>query len=244
MLSSIKKNIKNNLGFIAIVMSVITVKSSIADWNFVPTGSMRPTLADGDQILVNKLAYDITIPLTHYSLYKIKDPSKGDIIVFDSNEEGIRMVKRVVGVPNDVVKIKNNVLYVNGIKASYQPYDSIQVQTTFKKLDDELNIYYKNKGYDTNYISYDYLKEDISGISHAIRIEQGYKLDDIMNTEITVPENSYFVLGDNRNNSKDSRFWGFVKRDEIVGNVKRVLFSLDIEDSYKPRLNRVFEKVN
>ncbi len=95
-------------------------RSAIADWNDVPTGSMNPTIIEGDRILVNKLAYDLRIPFTHVSLLKLGDPESGDIIIFDSEVSDLRLVKRVIGVPGDVISMNDNVLSINGQKLSYQ----------------------------------------------------------------------------------------------------------------------------
>ena len=240
----IKNKIKENKGFLLLLLLILTVKSSVIDWNFVPTGSMRPVLSDGDQIIINKLAYDITIPLTHKSIHKFNDPKRGDIIVFDSEVENLRMVKRVMGVPGDKLKIENNILYINGEKAVYEDnYTSEQIETTFKKLDQESKKYYEDRGVNTKHFYADYKNETILGITHPIRIEKGYKLPDVLNSEVVVPEGKYFALGDNRNNSKDSRFWGFVERNEIVGKVNFVIFSLDQSNYYLPRLNRFFTNI-
>lgn len=241
---SLKSKLKENKGFIALLLGIIAVKSSVIDWNFVPTGSMRPTLADGDQIVINKLAYDITFPLTHISLHKFDDPKRGDIIVFDSESENLRMVKRVIGVPGDHIVLVNNELTVNGNKASYEDFDSEDIQHTFKKLDDASLKYYQENNVKIENLPVDYKLETVEGIpAHPVRMELGFKLPSILNVDIIVPEDKYFVIGDNRNNSRDSRFWGFVERNEIVGKVNNVVFSLDQSNWYIPRGNRFFKGV-
>jgi len=238
---NIKQKINDNKGFLLLLLLILTVKSSVIDWNFVPTGSMRPVLADGDQIVINKLAYDITIPLMHKSLYKIADPKRGDIVVFDSVKENLRMVKRVIGIPGDVVTINNNILQINEEKAIYKEnFSSEYITSTFADLDIVTKEYYESHGVNTKNVYMEYKTETIMGITHPIRLEQGFELSPEFNTKVQVPEGMYFVMGDNRNNSKDSRFWGFVKRNEIVGNVNTIIFSLDQNDYYLPRLNRFF----
>src|SRR5437660_4002269 len=101
------------------VVLMIIFRSALADWNTVPTGSMKPTILEGDRIFVNKLAYDLRIPLTHISIHKFGDPGRGDIVVFDSKAAETRLVKRVIGLPGDVVEMRNNHLAINGVEARY-----------------------------------------------------------------------------------------------------------------------------
>src|SRR5712671_1022116 len=89
-------------GFALFVVLMVVFRSSLADWNTVPTGSMKPTILEGDRIWVNKLAYDLRLPLTGVSLYRLADPQRGDIVVFDSKAADTRLVKRVIGLPGDV----------------------------------------------------------------------------------------------------------------------------------------------
>src|SRR5499427_8372884 len=104
-----------------LVILIITssFRSAIADWNVVPTGSMKPTIIEGDRIFVNKLAYDLKIPFTTIHLAKWSDPKRGEIVVFDSPKDGTRLVKRVVAVPGDIVQLDRNVLMINGQPAQY-----------------------------------------------------------------------------------------------------------------------------
>src|ERR1044071_6595116 len=106
------------LGLVAIV--VFPLKSAIADWNWVPTGSMKPTILEGDMVLVNKLAYDLKVPFTLQRLAAWNDPKREDIVVFFSPHDGTRLVKRVVGVPGDTVEMRGNVLLVNGKTMDYE----------------------------------------------------------------------------------------------------------------------------
>lgn len=242
---SVMKTLKSNKGFFALLLGIITVKSSIVDWNYVPTGSMRPTLADGDQILINKIAYDITIPLTYISLKKLADPERGDIVVFDTEKQKNRMVKRILGVPGDRFSMKNDKLYINGEEATYkEDYSTESIETTFKTLDDWDLKDYKESGEDLENYSVVYKYEILGDMAHPIRVEKGVQqIDSLRVKEFTVPRGKYFMVGDNRYNSYDSRFWGFVDRNEIVGKVNHVVFSLDQDNYLKPRMNRFFTEV-
>lgn len=96
------------------------IRSSFADWSPVPTGSMVPTIIEGDVITINKAAYDIRVPFTHISLLKTGEPVRGDIVVFDSKVSDKRLVKRVIGLPGDLIAMKNNQLILNGKPVQYE----------------------------------------------------------------------------------------------------------------------------
>jgi signal peptidase I len=202
---------KRLLFFIALI---IVFKSSLADWNSVPTGSMQPTIVEGDRILVNKLAYDLKLPLSHFALWTWSNPERGDIIVFDSKIEHNRLVKRVIGMPGDVIAMQNNQLFINGKLAQYS-----------------------NQNTDTQY---QLVIEDFAHHPHAMQIDNSQSSLASSFAPVTVPENQYLVLGDNRDNSKDSRFIGFIPRGEIIGRARYVVMSLNYNHYYLPRSNRWF----
>ena len=208
---------ENKVLFIFIILMSV-FRSAVADWNVVPTGSMKPTIVEGDRILVNKMAYDIRIPFTHVSLVKRTDPVRGDIVVFDSEQSGKRLVKRVIGIPGDIVEMKSNVLIINGQNIAYQ------------------DIYPSGKGMDK--------VEDLLGIKHIVRIKESEKSYLSTFKPVSVPEGHYLVLGDNRDNSADSRVIGFVPRQEIVGRSRNVVMSLDYENFYLPRSERFFHALD
>src|SRR5258705_7542746 len=106
-------------GFTLFVVLMIIFRSNLADWNTVPTGSMKPTIVEADRIFVNKIAYDLTVPLSHLSIYRFADPKRGDIVVFDSKAADTRLVKRVIGLPGDTVQMRDNRLTINGAEARY-----------------------------------------------------------------------------------------------------------------------------
>ncbi|HEY7772507.1 MAG TPA: signal peptidase I [Marinagarivorans sp.] len=209
----ILKTWRENKSFVLFMALMFVFRSAVADWNDVPTGSMKPTIVEGDRILVNKLAYDVRLPFTHVSLFKLSDPARGDIIVFDSDVSGKRLVKRVVGIPGDVVALKDNVLSINGEALEYDA-----IAATASTLDKQ---------------------EDLLGVEHRIRIDKrGTQQSNF--EPIEVPAGFYLALGDNRDNSADSRVMGLVPRDEIVGRSKRVVVSLNYENYYLPRKDRFF----
>src|SRR6266568_5461318 len=105
MKSSLIKMWREYRAFALFFVLMIIFRSALADWNVVPTGSMKPTILEGDRILVNKLAYDFRVPLTHIALYRFADPGRGDVAVFASKAADTRLVKRVIGVPGDTVEM-------------------------------------------------------------------------------------------------------------------------------------------
>ena len=201
-------------GFAVFIVLMAIFRSALADWNVVPTGSMKPTIVEGDRILVNKLAYDFNVPLTHISLYRFADPRRGDIVVFDSRAADTRLVKRVIGLPGDTVEMRDNRLTINGIAARYSGIDYATDAT--------------------------FAVESYLDMSHRIELARAGASRFGTFGPVKVPKDHYLVLGDNRDNSADSRFYGFIPRDEIVGNAKTVVLSLDYDDYYIPRADRFF----
>src|SRR4051794_23505968 len=108
---------------LVLVLVFTSFRSTFADWNDVPTGSMKPTIFEGDRIFVNKLAYGLKFPYTTWHLAQWSGPQRGEIVIFYSPDDGIRLVKRVVGVPGDHIKVENGMLTLNGQPVSYTAYD-------------------------------------------------------------------------------------------------------------------------
>ncbi|MCG6893515.1 MAG: signal peptidase I [Desulfobacteraceae bacterium] len=206
--------------FVALVIAT-SFKSAIADWNVVPTGSMKPTLVEGDRIFVNKLAYDLKIPYTTLHIAEWCEPKRGDIVVFYSPADGERLVKRVVGIPGDSVSMRNNRVVLNGKRLRYEAIQHL-------RADDP------SSGGDADTYR---LWENLGEAPHPIWISPGHPAPRSFGP-VTVPEESYLVLGDNRDNSADSRYFGFLRRSRIVGRADFIVVSLDINDNYKPRWER------
>lgn len=209
------KILKKNKGFILFILLMTIFRSALADWNSVPSGSMQPTIVEGDRILVNKIAYDLHLPFSHVSLYKFADPARGDIIIFDSKVSKIRLVKRVVAVPGDFVQMSNNQLNINGQLADYQIIQS--------SADIEDRV------------------ENLLGIKHSIRVHKTHSRASSF-TAVRIPEGFYMALGDNRDNSADSRFIGLIPRNEIIGRTQSVVMSFNYDNFYLPRSDRFLKK--
>jgi signal peptidase I len=188
------------------------LRSAVADWNDVPSGSMMPTIFVGDRIFINKLAYDLKVPFTTWQMAKWADPQRGDIIVFPSPADGIRLVKRVVAVPGDRIELRDDHLVINGEIASYALVDN-------------------------NIPAALVLNETVEGKTHALRIQPQERAMRSFGP-VEVPPGRYFVMGDNRDNSFDSRYFGFVSRDRILGRATLVAMSFDRDHYYQPRFDR------
>ena len=115
------KWIRHNRGFIVFILLFGLFRTAVADWNPIPSGSMRPTLLEGDVVFVNRLAFDLKVPLTDIVVAHLGEPKRGDIVTFSSPRDGIRLIKRLVAVPGDTVAMRDKVLVVNGVAAIYAP---------------------------------------------------------------------------------------------------------------------------
>lgn len=206
-----------------VVIVAFSFRSAIADWNDVPTGSMKPTILEGDRIVVNKLAYDLKLPFTRYRLLEWESPQRGDIVVFYAPGSGTRMVKRIVGLPGDMIGLWENRLYINGKSVDYLP------------LDDEMSAELEMLNHGRHRFALEVLGEN----EHPVMLTPGLGARRTFQP-IEVPEGHYFAMGDNRDNSRDSRWFGFVPREVIVGQAVGVALSLDPEHWRMPRWDRFF----
>ncbi|MBN1906400.1 MAG: signal peptidase I [Deltaproteobacteria bacterium] len=208
------------------ILIATSIKSSLADWNTVPTGSMKPTIIEGDRIFVNKLAYDLKVPYTTIHMAEWGSPERGEIVVFYSPEDGKRLVKRVIGVPGDTISMEDSKLYINGKPLTYR----------YPEESDFNNFLVKEQYRDDTIIEY------LNNRIHPVLILSHSAALSSFNTK-TIPEGKYYMMGDNRYNSADSRYFGFVDRKLIVGRATAIVISLDINDMYKPRFERFFERL-
>src|SRR5262245_31313550 len=164
---------------VLLVIVLTSVRSAIADWNDVPTGSMKPSILEGDRIFVNKLAYGLKVPFTTIHVARWDTPQRGDIVVFNSPEDGVRLVKRVIGLPGDVIEIRDNQVFVNAERATYQPMDPSLISS----------IPTTERPYHT------YGSELIGGHPHPV-MGTPTMMAKRWYGPVTVPEGQYFVMGD------------------------------------------------
>ncbi len=199
----------------------------------IPTGSMTPTLKVGDFVFAYKLNYGIAIPFSGGERIARRLPLRGDVVVFKfPGHENTTYVKRVIGLPGDHIQIKNKKLFVNGVEAKYTPADTSLIGDLPSK--EYYSVYY----------------EDSYGSSHLILHNQAQK--DVETSSfgpVIVPPQNIFVLGDNRDSSDDSRYWGSVPLKNIEGQVVLVWLSLDwlnrwgTDQMPQIRWSRVFQAV-
>lgn len=221
-LSKKQKLIKEIKSIAIIIIAVLTFRSVFFEPFRIPSGSMIPTLMIGDFILVNKFAYGFKVPFTDVVLGEKsfdpiyvggkEDPKRGDVIVFKYPKDlSVNYIKRVVGLPGDTLEIRNKVVYIND--KAIEPKE-IDGKTIMDDMDD------KFKGYNLKFYS-------VKTGEHQHIIQQDndnyYKVDF---DRITIPKDSFFVMGDNRDFSYDARYWGFVKHEQIKGRAMFVWFSL------------------
>lgn len=220
--------------FLVVLIVVFSFRSAVADWNDVPTGSMRPTILEGERIFVNKVAYDLKVPFTRLRVAEWAEPQRGDVVVLYSpaGDHSKRLVKRVVAIPGDTLELRKGKLLINGEPAHYrvltgEDREALGILNGAIEADEQV------------------VWETLEGVAHPVTWQpfQLGALSEVMRTygPVTIPDGQYFVMGDNRDNSSDSRAFGLVARDLIVGQATAVVFSLDPEHHRAPRWERFFQ---
>ncbi|QNA89323.1 signal peptidase I [Massilia sp. Dwa41.01b] len=215
-----KSFIRANKGFLLFMLLFGVFRTAVADWNPIPSASMRPNLLEGDVVFVNRLAFNVKVPLTDHVLAHTGEPQRGDVVTFSSPLDGTRLIKRLVALPGDRVELRNERLYINGggrrlrraapggrgdrhaagggaapARVARRPARTIQI------------------------------------IPGAVSARKNFG-------PVTVPPDQYLMLGDNRDNSADSRYIGFVPRELLIGRAVRVLVSADTLGNWAPRFER------
>jgi signal peptidase I len=215
------------LPFLIALAVLSPIRSVIADWYDVPTGSMEPTILVGDRIAANKLAFGLRVPFTMKWLARWDEPEQGEVVILHSPADGTRMVKRVIAGPGDTVSLVRNRVHINDVETTYEPLTQAEV--------DSLPAEFVG--------SHEFATEKLATGDHTIMLTPNRAA---MRTygPVVVPDHMYFVMGDNRDNSGDSRVFGFVDRDLIVGRSSYVVLSLDRSNYYKPRFDRFFHPLD
>jgi signal peptidase I len=215
--------------FFPVLLLVLLMRSFFFEAFRIPSGSMQPTLLEGDFILVNKYCYGLKVPMSGHLLWQIGAPKRGDVVVFSQGRKDV--IKRIVGLPGDNVQYRDKVLYING-KPMLQVFQ-----------EDILEVHKQWKGWPfRHYI------EHLDGKQHdmLLRMDQqglSYAHKEYPYASMVVPKDSYYVLGDNRDNSLDSRYSGAVKASQIQGRAVAIFTSIDWEN-HKLRWNRLFTGIN
>ena len=232
-----KSKLRQNVEAIVIALCLaLLIRTFIVQPFKIPSGSMIPTLLIGDHLLVNKFIYGTKIPFMDIRIFPVEDIKRGDVIVFkfpgnDSVNKGVHYIKRAIGLPGDEVNIEGRDVYINGEKIK-QVYEG--------------NYKYFEQGTEVTTDKYiDTLSENIFDVIYkksSVNTTKGKT-----NFPITIPEGNIFVLGDNRDNSYDSRFWGFVPIESISGKAFLIHWSWNFDNDNifsKVRWNRIFSSIN
>lgn len=179
--------------FFPVLLLVFVLRSFLFEPFQIPSGSMIPTLKVGDFILVNKFTYGLRLPVIGTKIVSINDPKRGDVMVFFPPDDDRYFIKRVIGLPGDEIRLRDNMLYINGLLADQKSLPESAEDSRFELV-----------------------SEDLNGLVHSV---QKNKVAGPLgkNYTLTVPDNHYFMMGDNRDNSSDSRVWGPVPEENIVG---------------------------
>lgn len=194
--------------FFPVLLIVLVLRSFLVEPFQIPTGSMIPTLEVGDFILVNKYAYGVRLPVIGTKIIDVDDPERGEVMVFIPPHENKYYIKRVIGLPGDTVRYENKNLYINGELIDKDYVGDISIDTSIGDLPGTLYT------------------ETIGGIEHLTQhIDAAGRRR--ARTTWVIPNGHYFMMGDNRDNSSDSREWGPVSEDDIVGKAIAVWMHKD-----------------
>lgn len=207
-------------GLMLFIGFMLVFRSAVADWNYVPSSSMNPTLVAGDRVVVNKLAYSLRVPFTLAHITRWAEPKAGDVITFDSPADGLNLIKRVVAVGGDTVEMVDNTLIVNGHAQERALLDSARTVPT-EQGPLSVEVWLESLGQRRHETAL------IPSLNHVKAFGP-----------VQVPEGHVLVLGDSRDNSRDSRFIGFIDVHRITGRAERVALSHNPQRFYAPRAQR------
>ncbi len=215
---------RNNKGMLFFLGLMLVFRSAIADWNYIPSSSMNPTLVQGDRVVVNKLAYSLRVPFTLIEIARWAQPQRGDVITFDSPLDNVNLIKRAMAVAGDVVEMRHNTLFINGHEvARTLVAESQLLPTESGPLNAE--IWRETLDAPLGHLQFD-----------VARLPQANRFQDF--GPVTVPADKVLALGDSRDNSNDSRFIGFIDTARITGQAVRVALSHNPDAAYLPRADR------
>lgn len=204
--------------FFPILLIVFLLRSFLVEPYRIPSGSMKPTLLIGDFILVNKFTYGIRLPVINKKIFDLQEPARGDVMVFRfPPEPKINFIKRVIGLPGDHIIYKNKQLFING-ELIPKEFPRVEMLST---PDDRA---YRVQRF----------TEQLPDAAHDVYEHFGAGKE----VDVTVPQGHYFVMGDNRDESDDSRFWGFVPEENIIGRAFALWMSWDSIE-YNVRFARI-----
>lgn len=216
--------------FFPVILVVFLFRSFLVEPFRIPSGSMIPSLWIGDFILVNKYTYGLRLPVLNKKVLDIGEPKHGDVMVFRfPGDPSQNFIKRVVGLPGDHVVYKDKKLYINDVPMEQTVQDDYSYSEGTDSQGNDLQITSKR------------LQENLDGVKHSILLSDG---PDQMPKDIVVPPHQYFVMGDNRDRSNDSRYWGTVPEQNIVGRAFLIWFSWDIPKGGPVNWGRIGKTIN
>jgi signal peptidase I len=211
--------------FFPVILVVFLLRAFLVEPFRIPSGSMLPSLLIGDFILVNKYRYGLRLPVLNRKVIEVDSPKRGDVMVFRfPGDESINYIKRVVGLPGDHIVYRDRKLYINGQLMTQAPVDAYE---------------YSEPGQPR--IPAQRYRETLNGVVHDILLSE---TADTTPLEFTVPEAQYFVMGDNRDRSNDSRYWGTVPEQNIVGKAFLIWFSWDFSNGGGVIWKRIGNAIN
>ena len=217
--------IEYSKAFFPVILVVFLLRSFVVEPFRIPSGSMLPNLHIGDFILVNKFNYGVRIPIINKKVIEMSSPQRGDVMVFRfPHDTSINFIKRVVGLPKDKIEYRDKKLYVNGEAVPLESKGEFNFKEVSKR----------------DHIGKRYL-ETLDASAHEIIVDPKKRT---METSYAVPEGHFFVMGDNRDHSNDSRYWGFVPEKNIIGKAFFIWFSWDLEGSGDLAWDRIGNSVN
>lgn len=216
--------IEYSRSFFPILLLVLLLRSFLAEPFRIPSGSEKPDLLIGDFIVANKFAYGIRLPVLHRKIMAVGEPKRGDVVVFLwPRDTSTYFIKRVIGLPGDVISYKNKVLTINGRLA---PLELLGERTDHDGNAKEWPVWLQ--------------EENLFGLKHPIYTRPDQPANDF---SVQVPKGNYFMMGDNRDNSYDSRYWGFVPEKDLVGKAMWIFFSWNSENN-RVRWHRIGMRIH
>lgn len=216
--------IEYSKAFFPVILIVFVLRSFVVEPFRIPSGSMLPSLHIGDFILVNKFVYGVRLPIIDEKIIPVSRPERGDVMVFRfPHDKSINYIKRVVGLPGDEIQYEDKTLIINGEEVARLPAG-----------DEELEETGSNKPSLSHFI------EVLGDVNHSI-FTDGSKPS--TNMRFSVPEGHYFVMGDNRDYSNDSRYWGFVPEENIIGKAFFIWFSWEGRDGGSVNWSRIGDSI-
>ena len=231
----LKKLWHENKGFLLFLGLMFVFRSAVADWNYVPSSSMNPTLIAGDRVVVNKLAYSLRLPFSLLHVVRWGAPQRGDVITFDSPADELNLIKRVAAVAGDTISMSDNQLSVNGVAV---PRTLVDEQRLVPSEHGPLGLQIWRESIVLNKKPLD---ASVNPSDTAIQFEVARSVSGNRYTSfdaVSVPAGHVMVMGDSRDNSNDSRFIGFIDVERVTGQAVRVAVSHQADNYYLPRAGR------